>query len=141
MCCSNHWILFPDWFPWCLNRLTDLVCHGLNLTRFHGVFAPNSKYRALVTPARRGKNSKCHSADEADQTAAEKRASMTWAKRLKQWVSIWILKLAPTAVVRSGSLPVLKIRQSFRRYSPTWATWQVVQQQHGYRIAGRRQAC
>ena len=26
-----------------------------NLTRFHGIFAPNSKYRALVTPAKRGK--------------------------------------------------------------------------------------
>ncbi len=25
----------------------------VNLTRFHGVFAPNSKYRALVTPAKR----------------------------------------------------------------------------------------
>ena len=27
----------------------------VNLTRFHGVFAPNSKYRTEVTPARRGK--------------------------------------------------------------------------------------
>ena len=27
----------------------------VNLTRFHGVFAPNSKHRTLVTPARRGK--------------------------------------------------------------------------------------
>ena len=27
----------------------------VNLTRFHGVFAPNSKHRALVTPAKRGK--------------------------------------------------------------------------------------
>ncbi len=30
----------------------------VNLTRFHGVFAPNSKYRALVTPAKRGKGHK-----------------------------------------------------------------------------------
>ena len=30
----------------------------VNLTRFHGVFAPNSKHRALVTPAKRGKGSK-----------------------------------------------------------------------------------
>ncbi len=28
----------------------------VNLTRFHGVFAPNSKHRALVTPTRRGKS-------------------------------------------------------------------------------------
>jgi hypothetical protein len=27
----------------------------VNLTRFHGVFAPNSKHRARVTPAKRGK--------------------------------------------------------------------------------------
>jgi len=26
----------------------------VNLTRFHGVFAPNSKHRAAVTPAKRG---------------------------------------------------------------------------------------
>lgn len=28
----------------------------VNLTRFHGVFAPNSNYRTEVTPARRGKS-------------------------------------------------------------------------------------
>jgi hypothetical protein len=27
----------------------------VNLTRFHGVFAPNSKHRVAVTPAKRGK--------------------------------------------------------------------------------------
>ncbi len=27
----------------------------VNLTRFHGVFAPNSKHRVDVTPAKRGK--------------------------------------------------------------------------------------
>jgi plastocyanin len=30
----------------------------VNLTRFHGVFAPNSKHRALVTPAKRGRGHK-----------------------------------------------------------------------------------
>jgi hypothetical protein len=54
------------------------------------VFAPNSKYRSKVTPARRGKRKKCHSVDEADQTPAEKRASMTWAKRLKRVFNIEI---------------------------------------------------
>jgi hypothetical protein len=29
----------------------------VNLTRFHGVVAPNNKYRVWVTPARRGKGS------------------------------------------------------------------------------------
>ena len=50
--------------------------------------APNSKYRAKVTPARRGKRKKPHSADESDQTSAEKRASMTWAQRLKRVFNI-----------------------------------------------------
>jgi len=62
----------------------------VNLTRFHGVFAPNSKYRSKVTPTRRDKRKKRHSADEADQTPAEKRASMTWAKRLKRVFNIEI---------------------------------------------------
>ncbi len=66
-------------------RLVALVPKPrVNLTRFHGVFAPNSKYRSRVTPARRGKRKKSHSADETDQTPAEKRASMTWAQRLKR---------------------------------------------------------
>jgi hypothetical protein len=61
-----------------LARLVALVPKPrVNLTRFHGVFAPNSKYRERVTPAKRGKRKKCHSADEADQAPAEKRASMT----------------------------------------------------------------
>ena len=37
-----------------------------------------------MTPARRGKRKKSYLADEADQTPAEKRASMTWAQRLKR---------------------------------------------------------
>jgi hypothetical protein len=68
-----------------ISRLVALIPKPrVNLTRFHGVFAPNSKYRARVTPARRGKCKKCHSANETDQTPAKKRASMTWAKRLKR---------------------------------------------------------
>ena len=61
----------------------------VNLTRFHGVFAPNSKHRALVTPAKRGKGSKRHSSqDEEERTLAEHRASMTWAQRLKRVFNI-----------------------------------------------------
>ena len=59
------------------SRLVALVPKPrVNLTRFHGVFAPNSKYRASVTPAKRGKRKKFNSVEEVDQTAAEKRASM-----------------------------------------------------------------
>ena len=59
----------------------------VNLTRFHGVFAPNSRHRVLVTPAKRGKGSKARGGDEP-QTHAERRASMTWAKRLKRVFNI-----------------------------------------------------
>jgi hypothetical protein len=55
----------------------------VNLTRFHGVFAPNSKHRALVTPAKRGKGNQARGSEEAS-TPAERRASMTWARRLKR---------------------------------------------------------
>ena len=34
---------------------------SVNLTRFHSVFAPNSKYRARVTLASRGKRKEIHS--------------------------------------------------------------------------------
>ena len=37
----------------------------VNLTRFHGVFAPNSKHRALVTPAKRGKGNSLNVVNEA----------------------------------------------------------------------------
>ncbi len=57
----------------------------VNLTRYHGVFAPNSKYRARVTPAKRGQGRKIKPLDESqDQTSAERRAAMTWAQRLKR---------------------------------------------------------
>ena len=68
-----------------VSRLVSLVPKPrVNLIRFHGVFAPNSTYRARLTPAKRGKQKRDHSADETDQTPAEKRASITWAKRLKR---------------------------------------------------------
>jgi len=51
----------------------------VNLTRFHCVFAPNSKHRALVTPAKLGKGKKPDVSDEP-QTPAVRRASMTWAQ-------------------------------------------------------------
>ena len=70
-------------------RLVALVPKPrINLTRFHGVFASNSKYRVKVVPAKRGKRKKCHSVDGTDQTPAEKRAAMHWAKRLKRVFNI-----------------------------------------------------
>ena len=61
----------------------------VHLTRYHGVFAPHSKYRAQVTPAKRGQGRKIKPLDETqDQTPAERRASMTWAPRLKRVFNI-----------------------------------------------------
>ena len=83
---TTHIIFEPLDF---VSRLVSLVPKPrVNLIRFHGVFAPNSKYRARVTPASRGKRKKCHAGSEPDQTPAEKRTSMTWAKRLKRVFNI-----------------------------------------------------
>jgi hypothetical protein len=80
---TTHVIFEPLDF---IARLAALVPKPrVNLTRFHGVFAPNSKYRALVTPARRGRGNKPKATDEGQaQTPAERRAAMTWAQRLKR---------------------------------------------------------
>ena len=59
--------------------------HRVNLTRFHGVFEPNSKHRALLTSAKLGKCCRPKAVDEAqDKTPAERYAAMIWAKRLKR---------------------------------------------------------
>ena len=58
-------------------RLAALVPKPrVNLTRFHGVFAPNSALRQQVIPARRGRQ------DSEPRTSAQRHAAMTWAQRL-----------------------------------------------------------
>jgi hypothetical protein len=58
----------------------------VNLTRFHGVFAPNSKCRAEVTPAKRGKG-RPHPEGE-EKTPEQHHQVMTWAQRLKRVFNI-----------------------------------------------------
>ncbi len=59
------------------------------------MFAPNSKHRVQVTPAKRGKGNQVKVPYETqDQTPAERRASMTWAQRLKRVFNIDIDKSA-----------------------------------------------
>jgi hypothetical protein len=58
----------------------------VNLSRFHGVFAPNSKHRVEVTPAKRGKG-RPHKENE-DAPPEQRRQSMTWAQRLKRVFNI-----------------------------------------------------
>ncbi len=56
-----------------------------NLTRYHGVFAPNSKHRALVTSGKQGKGRKIKVSDDTqDKLPEERRGSMNWAQRLKR---------------------------------------------------------
>jgi len=79
---TTHVIFEPLDF---LARLAALVPKPrVNLTRFHGVFAPNSKHRALVTPAGRGKGGNKNKDHSDDKTPAQRHAAMTWAQRLKR---------------------------------------------------------
>jgi len=69
-------------------RLAALVPKPrVNLSRYHGVLAPNHRWRGLVTPAKRGKGVK-RIANTEDRTSAECHAAMTWAQRLKRVFNI-----------------------------------------------------
>jgi ribosomal protein S27E len=80
---TTHVIFEPLDF---IARLAALVPKPrVNLTRFHGVFAPNSRYRGQVTKAKRGRGGQRATTGDAEEpTPAERRASMTWAQRLKR---------------------------------------------------------
>lgn len=84
---TTHVIFEPLDF---MARLAALVPKPrVNLTRFHGVFAPNSKHRITITPAKRDKRSKKTIGTEPDdRTPMEQHAAMTWAKRLKRVFNI-----------------------------------------------------
>ena len=61
---TTHVIFEPMNF---IARLVALVPKPrVNLTRFHGVFAPNCAHRARVTPAKRGKSNQASTADAID---------------------------------------------------------------------------
>jgi len=69
-------------------RLAALVPKPrVNLTRYHGVLAPNHRWRGWVTPARRGKELK-KAANTEPGTPTERHAAMTWAQRLKRVFNI-----------------------------------------------------
>ena len=79
---TTHVIFEPLDF---ISRLAALVPKPrVNLTRYHGVFAPNSQHRARVTPARRGRGNKAKASRPVAAQPAEWRASMSWAQRLKR---------------------------------------------------------
>jgi len=84
---TTHVIFEPVDF---IARLAALVPKPrVNLTRFHGVFAPNSKHRIHVTPAKRGKGRKDLEPRPWDEkTPLEQHAAMTWMQRLKRVFNI-----------------------------------------------------
>jgi hypothetical protein len=72
-------------------RLAALVPKPrVNLARYHGVLAPDHRWRGLVTAANRGKGVK-HNSNVQVRSAAERHAAMTWTQRLKRIFNIDIL--------------------------------------------------
>jgi hypothetical protein len=71
-----------------LARLAALVPRPrVNLTRFHGVLAPNAKSRGVVTPSGRGRGGRGEgepSPEPQDRSEPAKRQAMSWAQRLKR---------------------------------------------------------
>jgi hypothetical protein len=64
-------------------RLAALVPRPrVHLTRYHGVLAPHSRWRAAITPAGRGTASAAPTA--LTRTPAERHRALTWAQRLKR---------------------------------------------------------
>ena len=69
-------------------RLAALVPKPrVNLTRYHGVLAPNHRWRGLVTPAKRGKGA-MRPVDSDVVSLIQRHAAMTWAQRLKRVFNI-----------------------------------------------------
>ena len=74
---TSHVVLSPMEF---MGRLAALVPRPrVNLTRFHGVFSPNSKLREYVVPQK---------PVEEQENPKPKAYSMTWAQRLKRVFAI-----------------------------------------------------
>ncbi len=72
---TTHVIFEP--LDFIARRVTLVPKTRVNLTRFHGVFAPNARDRARVTPAKRGRGSRrCSTGDSQAPRPGERRASM-----------------------------------------------------------------
>ena len=68
-----------------ISKLAALVpSPRVNLTRFHGVFAPNSRYRAAIVI----KKTDMQKTASDTPTESERRKSMSWAVRLKRAFNI-----------------------------------------------------
>jgi hypothetical protein len=113
---TTHILLEPLDF---LARLAALVPPPrAHLTRYHGVFAPASAWRAAITPAGRGRGARREATPEQPMP---KHASMTWMQRLKRVFAIEIERCGrcggKLCVIASLSEPALieRILASVRR--------------------------
>jgi len=68
-----------------------------HLTRYHGVLAPHSSLRALITPAGRGKGGQrtASTAQGSEQPGLPRPVALRWAQRLKRVFGIEIESCAP----------------------------------------------
>ena len=84
---TTHIIFEPLDF---IARLAALVPKPrVNLTRFHGVYAPNCKLRSVITSGGKTKSSNIKKKKiNDDQSDVSRRAGMTWAQRLKRVFNI-----------------------------------------------------
>jgi len=79
---TTHVIFQPLDF---LARLAALVPRPrVNLIRYYGVFAPNSRFRSRVTPAGRGKGSAPEGIGNEHEDVSTPAQRMTWAQRLRR---------------------------------------------------------
>lgn len=70
-------------------RLASLVPKPrVHLTRFHGVFAPNSRYRAQVTSETKIKRHQIPASIDVPKDCEARRSKMSWAMRLKRVFNI-----------------------------------------------------
>ena len=82
---TTHLIFEPLDF---ISKLASLIPPPrIHLTRFHGLYAPNAKYRRLITPSKRG-NGDPSTSLSADDTCQQEHPSirkrMNWTQRLKR---------------------------------------------------------
>lgn len=66
----------------------------MHLTRYHGVFAPRSRLRAVVTPAGRGAGAGTPPMAERCSPPMPRHVAMSWARRLKRVFGVEIERCA-----------------------------------------------
>ena len=90
-----------------ISRLVALIPRPrVNLMRFHGVFAPNSKHRGLITPAQRGKGKKGKAPTETQKNPPlERHIAMTWP-----------LPAHPSAIAPGMALPPASLQSCASRH-------------------------